>query len=47
MIYDLEYIKYKDIEPKSEAKLDFSENNIYKGEYAELKIHLNYNHTLS
>ena len=46
-IYDLENNRYKDIEPKPEAILDFSENNIYQGKYAELKIHLNYNQTLS
>ena len=46
-IYDLENNKYKGIEPKPEAILDFSENNIYQGKYAELKIHLNYNESLS
>ena len=46
-IYDFENNKYKDKEPEPEAILDFSENNIYIGKYAELKIHLNYNQTLS
>ena len=44
-IYD--YEKNKNIEPKPEAILDFSEDNIYNGKYAELKIELNFNKTLS
>ena len=45
-IYDLNDEKNKDkIEP--EAILDFSENNIYKGKYPELKINLIFNKTLS
>ena len=46
-IYDLENRKYNNTKIKPEAILDFSEDNIYKGKYAELKIHLNFNQTLS
>ena len=46
-IYDYEDSSYKNIEPIPEAILDFSENNIYKGKYGELKINVNYNKTLS
>ena len=45
-IYDLNDKKNKN-KIKPEAVLDFSENNIYKGKYAELKINLNFNKTLS
>ena len=44
-IYNLETNKDKD--PKPEAILDFSENNVYKGKYAELKINLVFNESLS
>ena len=44
-IYNLETNKNK--EPKPEAILDFSENNIYNGKYAELKINLVFNESLS
>ena len=46
-IYDLGINVNKDKEPKPEAILDFSENNIYKGKYGELKINLVFNETLS
>ena len=46
-IYDLEEEKNNNNKPKPEAILDFSEDNIYKGKYAELKIQLIFNQSLS
>ena len=46
-IYDFEDSSYKNKQPKPEAILDFSENNIYGGKYGELKINVNFNKTLS
>ena len=46
-IYDLDDNKNKDNKLPPEVILDFSEDNIYKGEYPELKINLIYNKTLS
>ena len=45
-IYDLEKDNNNN-RLKPEAILDFSEDNIYKGKFAELKIQLNFNQTLS
>ena len=46
-IYDFGDASNKNKKPKPEAILDFSDNNTYNGKYAELKINLNYNKTLS
>ena len=46
-IYDYRVISNQNKEHKPEAILDFSDNNTYNGTYAELKINLNYNKTLS
>ena len=44
-IYD--YSKTPNKEPKPEALLDFSDDNKFQGKFAELKINLNFNKTLS
>ena len=46
-IYDYGDISNQNKEPKPEVILDFSDNNTYSGKFAELKINLNYNKTLS
>ena len=46
-IYDYEEKSNANKEPKPEAILDFSKNNVYNGRFGELKINLNYNQTLS